>query len=306
MLTTHNGPAMDLQFFAEEEAVEPQEEAQPSSLSDFLERSSSSEEVPVENEGESETQEPQEEELILGKFKSQDDLAQAYQQAQRKISEYGQQQSQGQKALEEMRGQLRQLQDHFLKRQPEEQKPSAEDLEKQREEWLDKFHEAPIETIEQEIKRRVGEAVSPIQQKLQYQEQVSQYQQQVEEIRKNNSDFDDYLPQMSEIIQKQGQHLANMPNAVEVAYNMAKAQSMGKPEDLLQDQNFRQKIMQNEGIRNEILKNYAQGVQEKQPPVVIGNQHGEVPSTPPDELKTTQDAKKATVNFFQRMMGNSQ
>ena len=53
---------------------------------------------------------------------------------------------------------------------------------------------------------------------------VDHYSQQVLAARQY-PDFDDYRPQMEAIIKEQGQYLAGLPNAVEVIYNMVKAQS---------------------------------------------------------------------------------
>lgn len=74
----------------------------------------------------------------------------------------------------------------------------------------------------------------------------------------------------------------------------------------MKDENFRKKILEDESIRNEILKDYANKVKEGQPPIMVGSQPGEIPAIPPEEIKTPQDSLRATKSFFQRILGKTQ
>jgi len=327
-------PAMNLQLFGEEpesteapveQPVEPepqqaQETEEPTydSLQDFLQTYQSEEEVPTESTGEEPVQEEApveqktvEEQKILGKFDTQEDLIEAYQQAEKRISEYGQDGARARQELEQLRGQVSQLQQFlYQQRQPQQPQPTAEEIEAKKQEWLDRFYENPQQALDEEINRRVRQHVEPIQRERQIEQSTKRFQQQVEEAKQRYPDFDDLQPQMQEIINEQGQYLAALPNAVEVVYGMAKArnpqQQTSQPqntEDILQNNEVRQRILQDPSIKQEILKQYAQEVKQKQPPPVLGDQHGEPVASPPEEIKSTKDAKKATMNFFQRMAG---
>lgn len=307
MLTTLNEPArMNLQLFgdAPEAAQQPEAAPQDESVVEFFnqltEEPQDGPQGPVEAGAEPPV-EPEPEPLIMGKFKTQEDLEQAYREAERRISQYGQQFSQNQQQMEQMQAQLQQFQ-QFMQRFQEPQQ-SPEEVQERNQKWLDKFYESPIEALSEVVLQNVQQVVAPLSQKIQYQENVNRYSQQVTEARQKYPDFDNFMPQMQEIIKEQGAYLSGLPNSVEVVYNMAKAQTIKSPDDYLKDEAFRQKLLQDETIRNEILKQYAQTVKDGQPPVVLSNQHGEPPLAEPMEIKSTQDAKKATLSFFQRMAG---
>ncbi len=310
MLTTLHEPAkIDLQLFgdgAQQQDAAPQD----GTVVEFFDQLS--DEPQGEPQGEPQEPvdagaeppgEPKSEPLIMGKFKTQEDLEQAYREAEKRISQYGQQFSQNQQQMGQMQAQLQSLQ-QFVQRFQEPQQ-SPEEVQERNQKWLDKFYESPMEALNEVVSQSVVQAVTPLNQKIQYQESVSRYSQQVTEARQKYPDFDSFMPQMQEIIREQGAYLANLPNSVDVIYNMAKAQTIKSPEDYLKDEAFRQKLLQDETIRNEILKQYAQTVKDGQPPVVLSNQHGEPPSVEPMEIKSTQDAKKATLSFFQRMAGGN-
>lgn len=327
-------PALNLQLFGEGEepveSVEPEpqpaqgevEEPTYASLSEFLNQyeqetgeAEQTQEVEPQTQGETQEAPPEEksdeEKLILGKFKTQEDLVDAYQEAEKRISRYGQYSSRAKKELEQLRGQVAQLQRYVKEaQQPKKEQPSKEEIERRNQEWLDKFYDNPVEALDEVVQDRVKKVVEPIQKDYEMQRYTRHYNSQVQEVRQKYPDFDNYTPKMQEIVQKQGQYLANLPNAVEVVYNMAKAQSMpSQPtqqlskENLLKDENFRQDILKDQSIRNEILKEYAQQARDKQAPVVLGKQSGEPPASPPEEIKSTKDAKKASMNFFQRIAG---
>jgi len=318
------GPArkFDLQLFAEGEPVEapvepeapaepaPAEEKSYDSLSDFLQDHAKGEPTETEPQETPVEEKTEEEKAILGKFKTQDDLINAYQEAQRRITEYGNVHAENTRAkaeLEQLRGQVHQLQQWAQRaQQPRQTEKTPEEIQKENQDWLDKFYEDPMKALNEVVEGRVRQEVEPIQKEYQMQKAVQHYNQQVQEARQKYPDFDEYAPQMEEIVKQQGKYLSTLPNAVDVVYSMAKAQSVKEPptpDSLLQDESFRQKILQDETIKNEILKQYAQGVQENKPPVILGEQQGEVPSTPPEQITNTQEAKTASMNLFRRMLG---
>lgn len=226
----------------------------------------------------------------------------------------GDEKHQTQQQLQQTQQQLQQMQGYIQymmgiqQQQTRQAQPqlSPEEIQKKNEEWLNRFYENPMEALNEVVQARVTQAIQPLQQQQQYRDNLDQYNRQVQEAKGKYPDFDTLLPEMENIIKEQGQYLANMPNAVDNVYHLAKArklQGTATPDQMLQDPNIRQKILQDETIRNEILKSYAQGVRDRQPPVTIGSQPGEPPAAPPGEMKTSQDTRKAVTSYFSRFLG---
>mgnify|MGYP006950033455 CR=1 FL=1 len=81
------------------------------------------------------------------------------------------------------------------------------------------------------------------------------------------------------------------------------------PETIVQDPHWRQKLLENQELRNAILQQYGQQIQQNQPPIVIsGNQPSNIPTQPVPDIKTVEQAKAASVPFFQQFFkrGGSQ
>lgn len=246
-----------------------------------------------------ESQQPSEQELILGKFKSQEELINSYVEAQRKITEQGQTVSEIQKQLQELQKYMQPQQ-----QQPQQPEMTPEQIEQINEQFYQDLVKNPVPVLMKFVDEVASAKVAPILQQYEQQQAVEYYNQQVEQVRSQFADFDELRPMMADIIKEQGQYLSTLPNAVQTTYELAKARSVKSPDQLLSDPNFLQKVMQNEQVKTEILKTYAQQVQQTQTPVVIGSQPtGVSPSTPPVELKTTSDAKRASMSFFQRLLG---
>ncbi len=301
---------------ATEPVVEQPEDIPPDVANALLEEIGETSEAP---QGEK----TPEEQMILGKFKTQEDLIEAYKQAENRISEYGQDHSRARQEMDQLRHQVYRLQNFLTQQRGQQQQPqqpqmTEEQVEQQKQKFLDQFYDNPTGTIEQMVQQRVNEqlkrTVEPIQRDYQMQQQTRAYQQQVNEAREKYPDFDELQPVMEQIIKEKGQYLAAMPSAVEAVYGLAKArsytQSTAQPQQQPQEQpqeqpvnqedEMRQRILQDPSIKREILKQYAEEVRSKRPPQVLGEQPGQPPSAPPQEIQTTKDAKKASLSFFER------
>ncbi len=227
-------------------------------------------------------------------------LVKSYNEAEKKISEQGQQLSALAQQWEDFQRRL-----NPQAAAPQQPQPlSEEQIKEINEQWMTQFYENPLAAIVQAVQMAVEPKIQPLAQYYEQQRQLEQWNRQIEQAQQTHPDFEQLLPEIQKVVEEQGNILAELPNAVEVAYNLAKARQVKPPEQLLRDPAFRQRILQDEEIRNEILKAYAQQVKNGQPPVVIGNQPGQSPATPPLEIKTTSDAKKATLGFFSRIMGS--
>lgn len=155
----------------------------------------------------------------------------------------------------------------------------------------------------------VMQQIQPVVKHHQQEIQTQSFAQQINDFALKNPDVHDVLPVVKNFFDSNpalGDAVASLPNAIEVAYSLGKAITPKTPEQLLQEQGFREKVMNDESIRQEMLKNYATAVKQGQPPVVIGNQPGaQPPAAAPIEVKTASEAKKAAIGFFQRFLGGA-
>jgi predicted DNA-binding protein YlxM (UPF0122 family)/predicted RNA-binding protein YlqC (UPF0109 family) len=196
--------------------------------------------------------------------------------------------------------------------------------EDQKEALLDKYYNDPLgiqaeiaKTMEERINATIEQALKPFapiienyqrQQSMnEYQRQMNEYQRQMNEfIEAGHSDFQEYQPAMMEIANKLGEKVFSLPNPIETLYWIAKGQGAGqvqKPptlEEMLANQETKEKIVGDQGIKNEVLKNYAQEVaQKKTPPVVIGSQAGtSTPATPGERPRSVREASSMFRRFL--------
>ncbi len=140
-----------------------------------------------------------------------------------------------------------------------------------------------------------------------YQDQVDSITNQLMELNVQYPDVQTFLPQMEQFIQDY--NLDGLPNAIEIAYKAIKGDlALREPqsvEDLLQDENFLRQAAQNETIRAEVLREHAAAIRGNQPPPLISGQSGIPPAAPKEEIKSTRDAAKASLSFFNRILGRS-
>lgn len=199
---------------------------------------------------------------------------------------------------EQMVQAFQQFQQPLVQQQPPQ--PSPEELERMKEEFLNKFYENPLEALNEYVQRVINEQVKPVIEPIQ---RERQWQEQAQQLMQKYSDFQTYVPQMQQIVE-QNPGLAELPNALEVLYLMAKgmtAQPQPTPEQLLSDPQFRQKILQDESIRNEVLKQYMQSKQQtnQQTPPVMGRQPGgTAPAAPEEQPKTLRDGTRAFLRWL--------
>lgn len=348
----NRGRRIDLQLFAGEgtgeppaQGTTPAEPAEPitpeehATLLDYLKEQMgepkepggepAGEPTPTEPPQEPPAQEPPQqtpqqepEQLILGKFKTQKDLENAYLEEQRRITQYGQQFANLQQQWRNYLMARQQESQKTQQQQPQEPQLTPEQIQQKNEELYQRLQEKPFETltefekntmqrVEQQMQQRLDQAmqqyVAPMAQKLQYRDSLDSYTRQLEDARTKYQDFDELLPEMERIVQEQGNYYANVPNAIEAIYGVAKArtgQAQARPvEELIKDPKVREKLLSDPDIKNAVLKQYAQELKQGRPPSVIGSQPGETPATPPEDLTQPGSAKKATLAYFRSLIG---
>jgi|GEM_PF-4562691 len=182
------------------------------------------------------------------------------------------------------------------------------------EEFLEQFYKNPQEALQKILEPVINPVIKPLQEQMEYNQELERWTAEVERCKQaHQGDFDLLRPKMQEIIRTRGQYLRNMPDGMEVAYQLAKAEHLAanppapkEPEPrsidtLMQDATFLEKITQHPDVQKMVLTQYAAGVKETPKPIVMGNRAGsEMPATPAMEIKSTKDAAKASVAFFQR------
>lgn len=277
--------------------------------------------------------EPEKPKLILGKFKSHEDLEKSYAESEKKLHEQGQEIARLRTDLSRYQGEIQSLQEAQQAAQREAGEPELTDeqLEAERQDWDELFAEDPKKAVQELVKRSVASlpGVQYAEEQRSYQESVARWQQQIKDFKNTHEDYDQYLSQINVLLNTIGEDVVKLDKPVEVLYNLAKAgfrqgkapetepppkaeepetKKPDKPDEapdveaLLKDENLRKQILGNESIRQDILREYASSVKQGKPPVVIGNQPSGLPAViAPEELKTSKDTLKAVKGYFSRL-----
>ena len=204
--------------------------------------------------------------------------------------------------------------------QPQERQPETLEQSEQQEDfnadqWFEKFYENPKEALQELFQGTVTDALSPQLQKLEpvvnyfeQQQERAYWESKVNEVRDRYSDFENYRKEAAEILRQQPAEFLNLPNAVEAAYLMAKAEvldaekaSQPKIEDMLKDPSFLQELSKNSELQKIVLKTYSEEINKEPKPTMIGSHPGSAaPATPPPEIRSTKDATRAMMAFMAR------
>jgi hypothetical protein len=228
--------------------------------------------------------------LLLGRFKSADELVDAY----RNLESHYTQQSQ---VLAHLGRQVEQLVGNQQQPQTQIQPPQEEPgfdyegfLEKVRYEDPKEAGKALAEFVAgqaEQVFRAHQEQQAHAQQAQQ--QAAARYQQELEAL----PDLEQLKPAMGKILQERP-HLANLPDVVEVIANMARA-GLAPRETPAPAQDWRKQALSDPEIERQILLRHQQRIQAgEKPPVLIGNQpSGGAPSTAPNKPKTLAEATRA-------------
>lgn len=256
--------------------------------------------VPVEGEPMQQAPQSQQEQLILGKFKSPDEVVNAYTSLEQFNTKTRQELAQERQEKEQLRAALEQMQQQQTQQmvQPQVQEPelSAEEINEQ---FMNKFYENPTATLQEMLRQMVEPQIAPIQQQYQQQQEQAAWNQEIYDFATSHQDFEQWKPAMQEVLNNP--HIANLPNKLEVAYAMAKGQNYQDPNAMLQDQNFvKQNILGNQDIKNQIIQEYLQGLNKgQQAPTVIGGQvGGAMPMTPENQPTTVKEASNIALKML--------
>lgn len=311
-------PPMNLQLFGDETAVGegnstegPAEAAASPSISDLNGKVqdffNSAMNPPAETGGQAEqstdagteqqqVDKPAEEPLILGKFKSQDELIKAY----TNLESFNTQTRQELAQLKQQQENQSKSDNVIQKEEVLDDVPDNVDPEALKEELLNKFYEDPlkfVEDIQQQatqkaIEKMKAEREAEIARENQRKANIARWDGIVKDFRATHPDMDNYSDDMLKFLDD-NKEIAGKETAIELAYNYAKGLKAPKsPDELLSDPEFIQKAASNENFRKEILKQTAADIKKGSPPPVIsGNSTGGKPvATEPQNPKSFKEA----------------
>lgn len=232
--------------------------------------------------------------------KDYSNLAKTYQETNQSVRQLQEQNQMYQQMIQYFQQQGQQPQQAQAPAEPPA--PSPED----NEQFMSQWYDSPISTVQQLIERQVQSLVeSQVKPIIEPIQRERQYSQELQQLASKHSDFQEHLPVMQQIVQS-NPNLASQ--GLETVYWVAKGQNVQPqqptytPDQLLQDPQFRQQLLGDEKLRNEIVSSYMQQRQQtnQQVPPVMGNQPGGSPPAMPDEKpKTIREASK----MFSRYLG---
>lgn len=242
-----------------------------------------------------------------------DALVKSYVNAEKKIGEQGNKMGQQAQQVQTLMQKIQELESRTTQQAQQNEPPAAEPEAFDSEGWFEKFYENPKDALQELFQGTVKDAISPqlqalepVVQHFQQQQERAYWDNKVGEVQQKYSDFENYREKAAEILQQQPAEFLNLPNAIEAAYLMAKAEvldaekaSQPKIEDMLKDPNFLQQLSRNPDLQKIVLKTYSEQIKQEPKPAMIGSHPGSAaPATPPPEIRSVKDATRAFKSYL--------
>lgn len=253
--------------------------------------------------GEPGTPGPQQE-LIGGKFKSVDDLLNAYTNIESFATKKAQEAAQYKAMAEQIQNQQSQFQDPA----PEQTSPEEVDPLEDEEALSELLYSDPVKVIKMIKESAIREAQSTVQPLLEREAQAqkqAEWQERVDGFAAEHPDLDRWSESMARIIMENPE-LRDHPKGLELAYHAAKGQHYAEPPDptiYLQDQDFvKNNIIGNEEIKNQIIQQYLTELQNGGQPLSIGQSQagGSTPMTPPKRPASIEEAGEMALSWMNK------
>ena len=253
--------------------------------------------------GEPGTPGPQQE-LIGGKFKSVDDLLNAYTNIESFATKKAQEAAQYKAMAEQIQNQQSQFQDPA----PEQTSPEEVDPLEDEEALSELLYSDPVKVIKMIKESAIREAQSTVQPLLERDAQAqkqAEWQERVDGFAAEHPDLDRWSESMARIIMENPE-LRDHPKGLELAYHAAKGQHYAEPPDptiYLQDQDFvKNNIIGNEEIKNQIIQQYLTELQNGGQPLSIGQSQagGSTPMTPPKRPESIEEAGEMALSWMNK------
>lgn len=246
----------------------------------------------------------------LDKFKNPDgslnyqSLAKSYINAQSKIGEQGNKMGEQSRVVQELSARLSQLEQGLAQTQvpqtPELEPDAPQEF--NQDEWFDRFYSNPTEALKELLGGTVKEMIdplTPIIQEHEFNQQKAFWDQKVSEVASRYSDFDQYRPQIAEMLKEMPESFLDLDNSIEITYLMAKGKAYeAEPKtsvgDLLKNPDFLKILAENPEVQKTVFKAYGQQItNESKPPVIGGHLGTMTPASTPPEIKSVKDATRA-------------
>ena len=253
--------------------------------------------------GEPGTPGPQQE-LIGGKFKSVDDLLNAYTNIESFATKKAQEAAQYKAMAEQIQNQQSQFQDPA----PEQTSPEEVDPLEDEEALSELLYSDPVRVIKMIKESAIREAQSTVQPLMEREAQAqkqAEWQERVDGFAAEHPDLDRWSESMARVIMENPE-LRDHPKGLELAYHAAKGQHYAEPPDptvYLQDQDFvKNNIIGNEEIKKQIIQQYLTELQNGGQPLSIGQSQagGSTPMTPPKRPASIEEAGEMALSWMNK------
>jgi len=310
-----------------ENSVQPEPTAEPAQQTEST-QDIQTQTVQAQEEPKPETELPNGENLILGKFKNTDEVFKSYRNLESTLTKTFMDKSNLTKENAKLIAQIEELK----KASPAEPTiPVAAEPESAQvnaEEFLEGFYKDPmkaIQTIVESTTKKVTEQVrtemqtkyEPVISKVEHREVQENWTNAVSDFAGKTPDFEQHLDGIFEYINKNGFGTEKSPDRItavlEDGYRWTKGgieipqqqqvQQSVNPDDLLKDDAFIEKIIANPEIKNKILNQHMAGIKQNQPPQVISNNGGTSPANPPERPKNIEEAASLAGAIFDSNFG---
>ena len=251
------------------------------------------------------------EQLIGGKFKSQDELLNAYTNLEAMATRKAQEAAQYKSIAEQMQKQQTQSQNPV--NQQISQEPSDDgtvDPLTDSESLTELLYSDPAKVIQMILdrsKQQTDSSLAPINQEREEQARQNDWRGRVDAFQSTHPDTVEWSADMSQILTENPQ-LRDQENGLEIAYNAARGQKYAPPQQVdptsyLKDENFvNQNIINNPEIKNRVIRQYLSELQNGGTPVTIGGQAaGNSPMSPKSRPQSFDEADAEAEAYLRKL-----
>lgn len=286
---------------------------------------------PQPQEGQSQQPE-QPPELILGKFKSTDEVFKSYKNQEAALTRAFMDKANLAREKTALEAKLQELETRANQPtipqpiQQFQQPQQAQEPEINPEEFLEAFYKNPVGSLKKIVEDTTKSVTEKVKADMQaeYKPMISDFQQQkiqghwynaYSEFATNTPGFEQYLDTMQEFMSATG--MGNETNPEKIGQNIKFAYQYAKgatptapdptppnPDDLLKDEAFIAKLMENSEIKQKIINQHMQTIQQNRPPQGISTPGGMAPAAPPPQIpKNFNDAARLAGAIYDSNFG---
>lgn len=265
---------------------------------------------PVDPASEQPVNGSQQQTMIGGKFKSVDELLNAYTNLESMTTKKAQEAAQYKAMAEKLQLQTSQQVDPAQQQinQSTEDVPGEVDPLMDSEALSELLYSDPAKVIQMILDRtrqQTDSSLAPINQERDERARVNSWRSRVDAFQAEHPDTAEWQESMAQILMQNPQ-LREQENGLEIAYNAARGQKYAPqqtidPKSFLQDPNFvNENVLGNEEIEKQIIERYLTKLQNGGAPMTIGQTPvgGSTALTPPKRATTMEEAEEQAMSLF--------